>query len=65
MNTVNTGLNRETILLSGFSHLAQALFKLFLEKVSLGNFPYRKVHEENSLENNFSEVLDKMIKKYF
>jgi hypothetical protein len=36
MNTVNTGLNRETILLSGFSHLAQALFKTFLVKVSFG-----------------------------
>jgi hypothetical protein len=37
MNTVNTGLNRETILLSGFSHLAHALFKTCLVNVSLGN----------------------------
>jgi hypothetical protein len=45
--------------------LAQALFKIFFVKVSLGNFPHRKVLEENSLENNSSEVLGKMIKKYF
>jgi hypothetical protein len=56
MNTVNTGLNRETILLSGFSHLAQALFKTFLEKVSSGNFPHRKVYKEKSLENNFPRL---------
>jgi hypothetical protein len=35
-STVNTGLNRETILLSGFSHLAQALFKTFLQKSFFG-----------------------------
>ena len=67
MNTVNTGLNRETILLSGFSHLAGTgtLQNFFTKKFLWENFPHRKVHEENSLENNFSEVLDKMIKRYF